>query len=137
METKKKIQKHPGGRPKKTLDNLPKNWKDIILKIKKEGGSDVEVRVALNISVDLWERFIKEIKEFSETIKKGDDLCNAWWLKKGRTNLENRKFSAVLWYMNMKNRFGWKDKSEVEVGFPKNLIDLIKGIKNDKPPEQK
>jgi len=132
-ETKKK---HAGGRPKKTLNDLPKNWKDKIVKLKKEGASDVEVRAELNISVDLWERFIKEIEEFSETIKRGEDLCRGWWLKKGRTNLENRQFSAVLWYMNMKNRFGWKDKSEIEMEFPQNLIDLIRGIKNDKPADK-
>ncbi len=102
-------------RPKKTLKDLPKNWQKIILDIKKDGGSDVEVRVALDISNDLWDRFKKEIGEFSETVKKGQDLCEAWWLKHGRTQLENNKFSAVLWYMNMKNRFGWKDKSETDI----------------------
>ena len=100
-------------RPKKTLNDLPKDWKNIIFNIKKVGGSDVEVRVALNISEDLWERFIKEIEEFQRTVKRGRDLCEAWWLEKGR-QLENRQFNAVLWYMNMKNRFGWKDKAEVE-----------------------
>ena len=102
----------PVGRPKKTLADLPLNWKELILDIKREGGSDVEVRVALDISTDLWDRFKKEIEEFSETIKKGNDLCEAWWLTKGR-QLENRLFNAVLWYMNMKNRFGWKDKNEL------------------------
>jgi len=102
-------------RPKKTLNNLPKNWKDIIFNIKKDGGSDVEVRVALDISVDLWDRFKKEIEEFSETIKKGTDLCEAWWMKRGR-ELDNKQFNAVLWYMNMKNRFGWKDKSDITSG---------------------
>ena len=100
-------------RPKKTLDNLPKNWKKIITDIKRQGGSDVEVRVALDISDDLWSRFIKEIEEFSRTIKKGTDLCEAWWVKEGRVNLGNRQFNAVLWYMNMKNRFGWKDKTDI------------------------
>lgn len=99
-------------------NELPKNWKEKIMGLKKEGASDVEVRAELGISQDLWDRFKKEIEEFSLTIKKGDDLCEAWWEKKGRTNLENRQFNAVLWYMNMKNRFGWKDRNEVSGQLP-------------------
>jgi hypothetical protein len=124
--------KHAGGRPKKTLDNLPKNWKQIITDIKREGGSDVEVRVALDISKDLWNRFEKEIDEFSATIKKGDDLCESWWLKNGREGIKDRTFNAVLWYMNMKNRFGWVDKTDITtkgkelptpiLGYKKNAI---------------
>lgn len=113
-------------RPKKTLKDLPKNWKNTVLKIKKEGGSDVEVRVALDISVDLWDRFKKEIEEFSETIKKGRDLCEAWWLEKGR-QLENKQFNAVLWYMNMKNRFGWKDKTETDITSGGKVIPILAG----------
>jgi hypothetical protein len=104
----------PAGRPKKTLADLPLNWEEIILEIKKNGGSDVEVRVALDISQDLWDRFKKEIEEFSLTVKRGTDLCEAWWLKRGR-ELENKQFNATLWYMNMKNRFGWKDKNETDI----------------------
>ena len=109
------MPKHPGGRPKKTLKDLPKNWKELILSIKKDGGSDVEVRVALDISEELWRRFEREIEEFSRTVKRGRDLCESWWLERGR-QLENRSFNAVLWYMYMKNRFGWKDKTDVTSG---------------------
>jgi len=119
-------------RPKKTLKDLPKNWKKKILKLKKQGASDVEVRAEIGISVDLWQRFIKEIKEFSETIKDGSDLCEAWWMKKGRKNLTNREFSAVLWYMNMKNRFGWKDKNETDLTSNGKQILIYLPQKNDR-----
>lgn len=109
------MKKNKGGRPKKTLLDLPKYWKRRVISIKKQGGSDVEVRAELGISQDLWERFIREIDEFSLTIKRGEDLCKAWWEKHGRIQLENRNFNAVLWYMNMKNRFGWRDKNETDI----------------------
>ena len=105
---------HKGGRPKKTLKDLPKNWKSIILRNMKVGASKQEIKLELSISNDLFERFFKENEEFSETIKRGVEMSEGWWMKQGRINLENRKFSPVLWYMNMKNRFGWKDKAELE-----------------------
>ena len=125
-------------RPKKTLADLPSNWKKLILDIKRDGGSDVEVRVALDISTDLWDRFKKEIDEFSETVKKGQDLCEAWWLSHGAKQLENRSFNAVLWYMNMKNRFGWKDKAETDItsgGKPIPLLSALNVSHNNSDPK--
>ena len=41
-------------------------------------------------------------------------MCEAWWTEKGRSKLEDPKFNHVLWYMQMKNRFKWRDRQEVE-----------------------
>lgn len=104
-------------RPKQTLD-LPDNWQAEILELYKEGGSDVEVKALIyswrnSFSNDLWDRWLKEEPVFSETIKKGRMLCEAWWSREGRENLSDRDFSPTLWYMNMKNRFGWRDTHDV------------------------
>lgn len=101
-------------RPKKTIDILPDNWQTDITNLYEVGASDVEIRAYLakncgSFSDDLWERFIKEEPDFSRTIKKGKLLSNSWWEKQGRENLKDKSFSPVLWYMNMKNRFGWRD----------------------------
>lgn len=101
-------------RPKKTIDILPDNWEQDITDLYNEGASDVEIRAYLaksckTFSQDLWERFIEEEPKFSLTIKKGKLFSNAWWEKQGRTNLKDKTFNPTLWYMNMKNRFGWRD----------------------------
>ena len=106
------------GRPKSSVD-LKDGWYNDVLKMYSEGASDVEIKAYIyekrgGFSNDLWDRWLKEEPEFSETIKVGKILSEAWWSKTGRKNLDNKEFSYTGWYMNMKNRFGWKDKQEID-----------------------
>ena len=99
-------------RPKKTLSALPNGWETDVIALMEQGGSKVEVKALLGVSNDLFERLVKEEPLFSDTIKKGEQLSEAWWQKQGRIHLQNKEFSPVLWYMNMKNRFKWRDRQE-------------------------
>ena len=116
------------GRPKDDLSSLPNQWYKVILSLYEEGSSDIEIKAMIynwrgSFSNDLWDRWMKEEPEFSETIKTGKILSEAWWTKTGRKNLSNKDFSYTGWYMNMKNRFGWSDKVE-------NKTDMkVSGIK--------
>jgi len=106
------------GRPLEQFD-LPEGWQDEVLSLYQEGGSDVEVKALIytmrgSFSNDLWDRWKKDEPQFSETIKAGKLISNAWWEKKGRKNLDNKEFSYTGWYMNMRNRFGWTDKQEID-----------------------
>jgi len=119
MEKNGKTRKNPVGRKKEDISSLPEDWYSQILELYKDGASDVEVKALIyqwrgSFSNDLWERWMKEEAEFSETIKAGKLLSEAWWHKSGRTSLQNKDFSFTGWYMNMKNRFGWKDTQSVD-----------------------
>ena len=119
MKTAK--QKHAGGRPKKTLADLPGGWAEATLELAAEGGSDVEIRAQAlgGISDDLWYRFIAEEPEFSRTIKKAHTLSKAWWMKLGRAGAAGKiNINAASWIFNMKNRFGWRDRKSLEHSGP-------------------
>lgn len=125
------------GRPKENIDSLPKEWYIEVLELYRDGGSDAEVKAMIyewrgTFSNDLWDRWMNQVPEFSETIKKGRILSEAWWTKNGRINLENKDFSYTGWYMQMKNRFGWSDKQSVDhttKGEAINIISLGNGTK--------
>lgn len=118
----------PGGRPKKTFEDakkkMPKDWEEQIISLYSQGGSDVEVRGLLidwlgSASFDLWERWLNEEPEFSQTIKRGRIKSQVWWESLGRTQLVQEagkeattRFDTTLWYMNMKNRFKWTDRQD-------------------------
>ena len=105
--------KRPVGRPKKTLDCLPNGWQDKMIAIGTEGGSEVEMRVMLGISEDVWYRFKDEEPEFTQTVKKAKDLCQIWWERHGRgMAMGEKEGNATVWIFNMKNRFKWTDRVE-------------------------
>ena len=119
-------QKNPVGRPKELFKPWA-GWQDDILSLYSEGGSDVEIRAMMlekmkrkSFHFDLWDRWLKEEAQFSETIKMGKLLSEAWWMREGREGLkkdsmqETVKLNYTGWYMNMKNRFGWSDKPDVK-----------------------
>jgi len=117
----------PGGRPKDTLDSLGKGWELKILNLYENGASDVEIKAFIwkkrkAFSNSLWNRWMDEEEEFSTTIKMGRELSRCWWENMGRTQLmvdnDAPKLNATLWYMNMKNRFGWADRQESTISGP-------------------
>lgn len=108
----------PAGRPLAEFD-LTGEWYNEVLELYMEGASDVEIKALIyqkrgSFSNDLWERWMQDEPVFSETIKAGKLLSEAWWHKKGRKNLDNKEFNFTGWYMNMKNRFGWADSAKVD-----------------------
>ena len=71
-----------GGRPKKGIDVLPKEWETQIIALYKQGASDIEIRAMIydwlnTFSDKLWYRWLDEEPEFLRVIKKGRLLCQA------------------------------------------------------------
>lgn len=94
----------------------------VVIDLMTEGKSIEQVAAHLGIVKQTLYNWAEHNKEFMDAIKQGTELSYAWWLNKGQDWLvetrggkeANDTFNHVLWYMNMKNRFGWKDKSETD-----------------------
>ena len=118
-------------RPTKYQDDFCQTAIDLM----QQGASRTEVCAELDICYDTLLDWINKESprfkpEFSESLKKGQQLSQSWWEKQGRINLENGKFNYTGWFMNMKNRFRkapekWADKVEQEIDqtININLID--------------
>ena len=107
----------PAGRPKITLDDLPSNWKEDMLSAATEGKSELNLRISIlnRLAHDTWERLIKEEPEFSDTVKECRALIENWWHELGRKGACGQdSINPTVWIFNMKNRFNWRDKQDIE-----------------------
>lgn len=119
------------GRHKKTTKDFPNNWQTVVVEMMGEGASQGEVQAYIDVSDKTFTRILKEDRIFFRTIKRGLRLSRAWWERQGRTNLTSKEFNFVGWYMNMKNRFGWRDRKDITSN-DKQLPEPIYGSKSTK-----
>lgn len=113
----------PAGRP----DHYDPSMCEIAIELMREGASRTEVAAELGMgSRDTIPKYCEKYPEFDSAIKKGKLLSQSWWEKKGRKNVDNKEFNSTLWYMNMKNRFKWRDKHDVDHGVAQgSLIEKL------------
>ena len=104
----------PTGRPRTTVDDLPSNWKKLMLDCGQDGGSATEARVLLGIGNSAWDTLLKDSSIFRETEKRRKALSEVWWERQGRKMAVGAEGNATVWIFNMKNRFGWRDKQEID-----------------------
>jgi orotate phosphoribosyltransferase-like protein len=87
-----------------------------VIPLLKQGMSIAEIGLELDIGYSTIYAWMERFPDFKEAIKNGREYSKGWWEKNGRIALRDKDFNSTLWYMNMKNRFGWKDKQETEHG---------------------
>jgi hypothetical protein len=120
---------------------------DIMLDLKGQGQSDIEVAVALGINAITMVRWADDATkpEWQEAWALGKQRCEAWWERLGRLIcLGEIKSSPVSYIFNMKCRFGGKwledgTRNKLEVTnkthnmSDKELNQRIKGLLANNP----
>jgi len=103
------------GRPRTTVADLPAEWESMMREAAQDGASAVEIRCILGIGESAWETLIEDDADFRRTVKESKDLCQVWWERQGRKmSCGESDGNATTWIFNMKNRFGWHDKQQVD-----------------------
>ncbi len=117
------MNKHLGGRPTKYQPEMGVTAIDLM----RMGASKVEVMAKLGITKDTFFKWIKEIPEFSDSIKEGEILCQSWWEEHSRKRLDDPKFNSRLWEINMRNRFraDWSNVQDHNVKLTLTDADVI------------
>jgi hypothetical protein len=108
-ETKRSV-----GRPRTTTNDLPDDWKTIIMDSGQEGGSALEARCKLGIAQSAWETLLTDSEDFRVTVSAAASLCQVWWESNGRRLAIEGGGNATIWKFNMQNRFGWSERREVD-----------------------
>lgn len=120
------------GRPRTTTSDLPDNWRQLMTDCGQDGGSAVEARSLLGIAQTAWDTLLEDSEDFRLTEKQRQALCEVWWERQGRRMVKDGQGNATVWVFNMKNRFGWRDKQEIDHTSsdasmtPKPVLDVSK-----------
>lgn len=69
-----------------------------------------------HVGKDTLYKWLEEHEEFLDARKIGESYCRKTWEKIGKDGASGfiENFNAASWIFNMKNRFKWTDKVEVE-----------------------
>lgn len=91
-------------------------WKQIALQEAANGASLFEIKAILGISGCLYRRLMAGNKEFRDFIITCKKYARCWWYKTGREGLNLKGFNSQLFAFQMKNKYGWSDKVEIDPG---------------------
>lgn len=91
-----------------------REWAAKLIELYTQGYSDAEVAAEMKITIREYYKQIAENSTFAKLVEFGRTLSLAWWEGQARKNISNKSFNTPLWVFNMKNKFGWADRTEVK-----------------------
>ena len=98
---------------------------DKVIELMKEWASIEEICLELEIHKEAFYNWIKKYEDFANAVEHAKQYSKGWWYKMWRVNMFEEKdwpkFNANLYNINMKNRFGWADKQQVEQSWELNI----------------
>ncbi len=124
------------GRPTKTSNDLPSNWKAMVIELSLQGKFEEQIRTAICLSAGkhpesidtLWSKLKEREDEFQEVLKKATTFRKAWWLDAGQKGIKTTFFNTGAWFIVMKNCFGWRDKTEIEHGLSDSTVEKFANL---------
>lgn len=78
----------------------------------RHGASQVEIAAEFGISVQTLKGWAEKYASFNTAFEVGQAMHEAWWLTKGKDNLNSRNFNTPLYKFLTMNKLGYSDKVE-------------------------
>ena len=78
----------------------------------KDGCTITEIAAQCKVHVSTLYDWAERYSEFEDALEICRTLHEAWWIKKGKNNLENGRFQTPLYKFLAGNLLGWSDKIE-------------------------
>jgi hypothetical protein len=93
-------------------------------------GEDVaEVATKLGISRQTFYQWVEKFPKFAEAYALGKQYSEAWWSKLGRAGAAGKvDIQATVWIFNMKNKFGWRDRTETTMTGEITVNEVVRRI---------
>ena len=110
----KEVLRRPPGRPSKYDAGVH----PLVLECLMADGYSFEAACgAMGFEKDTGYEWTKKHDDFSNAKKRGEALSQLWWEHKGKQGMDfGKDFNATVWVFAMKNRFGWRDAKDLNVG---------------------
>lgn len=120
----------PVGRPRTSVDDLPENWKEVMMAEAQDGGGPTAYMVKLGIGSSAYQTLIDDSEDFRNTLEACILLCRYWWETQGRKMASGADGNATVWSLNMTNRFNWRSGRNEVVGDPNAPLVQKHEVKN-------
>ena len=112
------------GRPTKySPDLIPR-----VIELMSQGWSIEELCLEFMVSKSSIYEWAKIYPDFSHALAVGSDLSAGWHIKLARENYHDKDFNDRLWYRNMANRFGWRDKVDNNINATISHEEQLKAL---------
>lgn len=124
----------PVGRPKISLDEFPKGWKEELARMGSEGMLDIDAKVYLHISNETFSRLLEREPEFLEAVSIMRQLSHAWWARLPRQAFgtgTSKQMNSNLYALVMRNKFKdeWNNaENKVDITTQGDKLDSNKKI---------
>lgn len=107
---------NPVGRPPKyDPDFHPQNF----ITLSKKGKHLFQIAAEWDISRETLYAWQRDHKEFSDSVKRGNQLCEAWYMAVGQAGMiggkvDGKPINLGFYVWLTKNKFKWADRQEIK-----------------------
>jgi len=108
---------NPIGRPTK----YKPEYIDLVIELMEQGWSKTRVAAHLRVHKDTLYEWIKQHQDFSDAVRVGETLSEAWWEQQGVAALTSKEYNTNMFKWLTSNIHGWSDKQSQDVNMKAEL----------------